>query len=590
MRRRFPAPRVPPGRHWIGSKPVAAVAGFPIRVTPAPGEAIDSWLEATAIAMDLSMGSVVRWLKLPAVTKPQWLSWMPRDQLDLVASAAGTSAQVIQRMSLTAYDSRALHLDATSHLPDGTFPFGPLFWSRFCPDCLAESGGRWRLEWRLGWSFACAGHRRLLADHCPSCEERQRRLQFYSGIPAPAQCRCGYSLRHADTPRLEVGHPFIEAQLSINAIVDGERPTTGVLARVGSCREALESVRSLANRTLNYAAVHGLAQAASGGVLCAFAGIEAAPKPFRARGPLNVDPPTRSVETAVGVTVALDILSASSLSESADRARRLVEGQNADTGPAELRSCGADQPLATAVVIKASSRRLGPELQLRYRLSASSPRSPDRDPEQVARMADALPRKMWPGWSRVLLPRQPITDARRAELTIATLIVGSTVRPVDAAKMIGEIATANALNQRLCVLCGLPHWRSISDALIRLNDYLVNFGSPIDYARRRRLDFTGLLERDDWIAIRMSVDDPVVRTTSVTAARRHLIERLTGSTPPMTRQVDMRTPPNAEQNVLNIVDVQMLDRAEKFLRRCNIDEPVEWQPPLSIMGVTSTTS
>ena len=28
--------------------------------------------------------------------------------------------------------------------------------SRYCPKCLAESGGRWQLQWRLAWTFACA--------------------------------------------------------------------------------------------------------------------------------------------------------------------------------------------------------------------------------------------------------------------------------------------------------------------------------------------------------------------------------------------------------------------------------------------------
>jgi hypothetical protein len=165
---------------------------MPVRLTPAPGEAIDSWLEATAIAMDLSLGAVVRWSDLPTVSKPQWISWMPRRQLSAIAMATGRSAQDISNMTLAAYDTRALRLDAASHLPDGTFPFGPLFWSRFCPDCLAESGGRWRLAWRLGWSFACTTHHRLLADRCPSCHERQRRLQFYSRIPTPDRCRCGF--------------------------------------------------------------------------------------------------------------------------------------------------------------------------------------------------------------------------------------------------------------------------------------------------------------------------------------------------------------------------------------------------------------
>ncbi|MFE1907623.1 TniQ family protein [Streptomyces gardneri] len=50
-------------------------------------------------------------------------------------------------------------------------PAGPVGTGRFpvLPHCLAETGGRWQLAWRLGWSFACTRHHILLADRCPAC-------------------------------------------------------------------------------------------------------------------------------------------------------------------------------------------------------------------------------------------------------------------------------------------------------------------------------------------------------------------------------------------------------------------------------------
>ena len=46
--------------------------------------------------------------------------------------------------------------------------------SRFCPACLAETGGRWQLWWRRRWAFACPIHQCLLADTCPCCDRWQR--------------------------------------------------------------------------------------------------------------------------------------------------------------------------------------------------------------------------------------------------------------------------------------------------------------------------------------------------------------------------------------------------------------------------------
>ncbi|WP_374227332.1 TniQ family protein [Streptomyces sp. AC512_CC834] len=52
--------------------------------------------------------------------------------------------------------------------------------SRFCPACLEETGGRWQVTWRLGWSFACIRHHVLLADRCPAC------LRTLDCAPTPA--------------------------------------------------------------------------------------------------------------------------------------------------------------------------------------------------------------------------------------------------------------------------------------------------------------------------------------------------------------------------------------------------------------------
>ncbi len=49
-----------------------------------------------------------------------------------------------------------------------------LRWSRFCPSCLREGGGRWLAAWRLPWYLACPVHHTMLATRCPHCAAPQR--------------------------------------------------------------------------------------------------------------------------------------------------------------------------------------------------------------------------------------------------------------------------------------------------------------------------------------------------------------------------------------------------------------------------------
>lgn len=78
-------------------------------------------------------------------------------------------------------------------------------------------------------------------------------------------------------------------------------------------------------------------------------------KPLRARNALNEQPPSRAIETFVGVAAAVNILRSPTIRDAGNRTRRFIEGQNAHTGPAELRSCPRDGDVPAAIAIKARS-------------------------------------------------------------------------------------------------------------------------------------------------------------------------------------------------------------------------------------------
>jgi hypothetical protein len=80
-----------------------------------PGEAIDSWLEATAQRMEVSLGAIARALDLPSTTRPTWMRWLSPDQLETIEAATGVSVNAVEAMTLGVYDGTALQLDPDSH-------------------------------------------------------------------------------------------------------------------------------------------------------------------------------------------------------------------------------------------------------------------------------------------------------------------------------------------------------------------------------------------------------------------------------------------------------------------------------------------
>ena len=471
---------------------------LPLQIDPLEGESIDSSIEASALASGLTVGALAATAGLPATAMPSWRTWLSPPQAQSLAAATGLPMSSLEAMTLSRYDGLALRLDPESHRLDPDFPFGPLSWSRFCPACIRETAGRWRLSWRLGWSFACLHHNCLLIDACPECDNHQRSTQLYRSVPSPTACRCGHPLNAV--PALQLlgdDHSFLWAQRRLYDVIDHGRSGFGVFeVHPKSQTEVLAAVGSLANRALNFASEHGLSikrvlEEATGQESFDFI-------PTQARETLNNKAPQRALDAAVGITIAMRILAQPSISDAGDRARSIIEGQNATTGPAEIRSCGRDGEISAAIVLKARSAGFGPEQQLQYRTATIMPRVPDPDPSRDRTMAAKLPAALWPEWARQMLSDLRPTVVMRETLSCAALITGSTLKPVDAVRLLGEVNTSDTLNQRLWTLCGSTYWDSISAALIRLSDYLEEHGGLIDYERRRRLDYSDLISENSW--------------------------------------------------------------------------------------------
>ncbi|MGH3167080.1 MAG: TniQ family protein, partial [Trebonia sp.] len=170
---------------YVTSAPSART--LPLRVRPLPGECLDSWLEALARRNGISVSVL-----LPA------FGWKAPPSAARLSPAVAPGTL---RRAETQAGRPGGRLD--SAVFDPYLPLGPVRrdGSRYCPQCLAASGGRWMLSWRLPWTFACTVHGTVLADDCPACGRPPRRNLSWAGLnpactcPAPAgdgkRCEAG---------------------------------------------------------------------------------------------------------------------------------------------------------------------------------------------------------------------------------------------------------------------------------------------------------------------------------------------------------------------------------------------------------------
>ncbi|MGW0538180.1 LysR family transcriptional regulator [Streptomyces sp. NPDC003032] len=160
----------------------------------------------------------------------------------------------------------------------------------------------------------------------------------------------------------------------------------------------------------------------------------------------------------------------------------------------------------------------------------------------------------------------------------------------DAVKKVGDLINQPVLTHVLQALRDDPHYEGIQLALIRLAGYLDTHTVPIDYGRRRRLDYAALLPESEWIALcRRTLTEPGAGTR-YQVARSHLFEKISGL--PHPRMPDA---PRDRQNLRNsrvrfpyVLTPEMSAELDQigsvFLEHHGIDdEPLTWEPPAELL-------
>ena len=176
-------------------------------------------------------------------------------------------------------------------------------------------------------------------------------------------------------------------------------------------------------------------------------------------------------------------------------------------------------------------------------------------------------------------------------LAMMVLIVGRQISACEAARFLGSDTSEEKWWRVLGCLRRHPLWPSMATAIVRLADFLTEHPSPIDYQRRRQLDYRDLLSADQWDAIYdQAVFGLIPSTRAAELTRSWLFERVSmqpAEVSPFAQNIHRPARRRTEvvekftAEVMNELDAAAAD----FLAGNDIfDEPVTWSPPPSIVA------
>ncbi|MFJ7591510.1 TniQ family protein [Streptomyces sp. NPDC097617] len=508
-----------------------AVRSLPIRLLPLPGEALDSWLEAMARRMDTTLGDVLWHLGFPVRERagnqlrgipPDWTISFDERRTAAVAHATGVDPQVVTALTLAHYDGKALQLAEGRRNVSRHALWGRGRGSRFCPECLRSSEGRWQLSWRLGFAFACTRHCRLLADWCPHCSRipRQRprsgrvvpRLELCGNPPIrpdrPVSAGCGADLTQTSTLLLPVDHPVLTAQDRVMDIIDTGSASFGPYEAAPQAAQAvLADIRALGIRTLADLPALVLREQLPADIVTAHLATDpVSPHAGMAADRTGFAAPSRAVDVAVAVTTALNILERPGIQPAGEAMRGLLEVVREELTQVSVTSIDdwgqGVSPVLQSVHLAALAPGLRPSGHLRYRTPTTTPRRPTLTAQDIEQRSRKIPSMFWPAWTVRLTPPDGIHARTLAPVLAALLLIPDGSVPLGrAAELLGNVTDGTEASRLLQELDDLPQWPDIATVLIRLADHIDAGDVPIDYQRRRLLDYSQLLPHERWLDI-----------------------------------------------------------------------------------------
>jgi hypothetical protein len=527
-----------------------------------------------------------------------------------IAAATGTNPGQINALTLAGQDCAHLTIDPQRR--QVVTPWGAITRHRFCPRCLKDNGGRWMLDWRLPWVFACPHHLCLLADSCPHCGREQTIRNGWwqaNSIPEPSLCRelsdrngdavrCRGSLQSARTLRIPKGSALRHRQEQVIDLLTQTDTSTGLYhdQRAISSSQLLIDIRALAMRLLDAAPAQRLLQRLG------FAAESVAGKNWIAHlgrvddaGELPIDqwfgPSATALITAIGIASAFDVIDSASLNEAAAKLSEFPCRKGQRIAAVKVRQGLSPSPQLCAAELLSRAERFTAFDDLRYRRYSSLPRRPEPPSRAFKTLLTAIPTELWLNYALIVLPGQPrMWRAGRQVLSIMLASVGSAEAEPKIERALKISRDPSSTDHIARQLRGREAWPKVAEALILLNDHLTAHPPPINYQRRREVDYSGMLPTEEWSELRPLADAGRIGRQIEGAARAWLYERISGmhwrSAP-----FAMTVPENrgAHDRFLIILSDELrteLDlRAAQFLKgRGIVGEPIAWEPPNELIA------
>jgi hypothetical protein len=596
---------------------------FPIRLAPLPGEALDSWLEALAYRLNVRLGDVLGELGLATPVQhgvreievpTDWTIALREDEAARIAHSTGTDPRQLHTMTLMRFDGRALRIDQAKRQVSKHVLWGRPRGSRFCPECLADSGGRWPLTSRLGWSFACLTHHRLLADRCPDCGRLQRERPFSRhALPVPGRCGtlpsrtgdlaipagCGQDLTHAETLCLPVDHPALDVQRLILKTIESGDASFGLYQTMPQPPvTALTDLRAVAGRILADLPPDDIPKWVPQDLVEAHLRANHDEEAHReAQVRTGFMSPARAASAALAVTAAFRVLGQPDIQQAGIVMRDLVEAIREEfwqVSTTSIDSWGRGiSPVLRGAYLAALGPSLRPSDQLRHRTTSSLPTLPTVGHTQVNRRAHKVPTALWPSWAVRLSPPDGAYSRILAPVLSGTvLLVGNPMELDEAATKLGSVIDGRTISRLLQFLADDPHWDAIAAAVTRLAAYLDDNDVPIDYQRRRWLDYTDLLPSQQWLDLCRRTGVPPGQGRRDKMARCLVFARISGL--PVEAAPDFASTGEAyfRAEIARFAVTRTPELAaaldgiaRDFLTGHRVrGEPVTWHPPLGLLS------
>ena len=583
--------------------PVTTCRSLPIRLPPVDGEALDSYLEALAYRSHTTWGDLLRAVGLdnPMMGSGTgiygWLLGLTGSQPSALCRSTGVDTRRLASMTVAGLiRSPNAAIRPAALVPILRAPER----SRYCPMCLAESGGRWQLWWRLRWAIACPIHHCLLADCCPACGGWQRVGPSSSGtLVAPGCCsrkiaaphgrkafRCDAALSESAVQYFSVDHPVLIAQRRVLKCLTQQWVSDGIY--VGGPVDVAQffgDVAAIANRVLRLSSGDIVKQRTPSDLVDLYAQLLSG----GAGQAMVTNHAVTAGGAALALVAALDVVGSPNIRHAGGRMRWIVATPGARSTSVSATHFGKGRTVSGALraaQLSALETYLGPSNQLRYRSGAHSP----SDPPVSAERHQHVPGMLWPRTTRCFTPVGIATEQLAATLACAVVVVGTRMTLAEAACRLGSVTTAPAISRVLQNLSTADEWARMRAVLIRVADALDAGVCPINYERRRALPFSQLIDGDEWYEICRDTPVQAGPTMRVGLVRCWMYERMTGSpahgcpTAELTREFRLKLSELDRSMTPNLLT--RLDRyATQFLEKHGCaEEPLLWRPSNKLLS------